>query len=469
MSKTVPWGLLAFLVMFLGGVFTLAGFQQHQRRQVLLNEPVKLKLADLLRDGIGENKHICLADFSFGRRYVTETKDGHVTRAWVPIFPKPIAAGPLKIEAVIETVSVTDDDQWKKPFFRKATITGICSPNPVGLGQNGDKLFDMHMKSPRVWCIEEGLVLPSREHVFYSCLLPGIVFLLGLTAWIVVLFSKRKQRRATTRNAELLGDTPKQNGEKLGDLEAEYQAGSGMHLFALVCAILLATGASVVSVFLAMHWHDRGAIILATITALVALGLIAAIVILFRRLSWRLAIHANGFATYSGPAETDKLVDAVLWEDIRSYLRFRFRMNGILVRDEVHLELQSGRKVKLEAAYRDFASLAASIREQSYPYRLAEAARLLQNGQPMPFGAINLRKEGLQKGREVMPWSELTGVGIQETSTGQQLVVDRVGKRTTSFSFGQLAVPNTDVLLSLSEKFRELTSPRQQGETAPSI
>src|SRR5437879_4271684 len=54
-----------------------------------LPEPQSLRLAELVKEGAGENIHVALSDFTAGKPVIIEEKDGGWKAVWVPLYPGP--------------------------------------------------------------------------------------------------------------------------------------------------------------------------------------------------------------------------------------------------------------------------------------------------------------------------------------------------------------------------------------------
>jgi hypothetical protein len=79
----------------------------------------------------------------------------------------------------------------------------------------------------------------------------------------------------------------------------------------------------------------------------------------------------------------------------------------------------------------------------------------LRDGQPIPFGPLSLRPEGVQLGRRRVAWAE-----IESAELRQGRVVIRLRKQGAPLRMSAGKLPNVEICLQLVQHYAAQAAPR---------
>jgi hypothetical protein len=115
--------LLLLAGLFAGPILSIAAWVTKDEFEVSQKTPHEISVAELIKNGPGDNRHVTLTDFEPGG-WVVETENNHWKEVYVAMFP---AGGPDdKIEVVLASPSINSDPMLRQ-FLAQKKITGICS------------------------------------------------------------------------------------------------------------------------------------------------------------------------------------------------------------------------------------------------------------------------------------------------------------------------------------------------------
>jgi len=235
---------------------------------------------------------------------------------------------------------------------------------------------------------------------------------------------------------------------KLGSLRAEYPAGSFRHKLAIGAAatfILLLAG---VAAFIILRNDPRdgpnGRLLATAFFGFLMILPLIGLVVLVRRLTWRVSLFANGLVLHKKNS-----VQVVLWEDVKYLYEKRLIQYGAETDHTIRIETDGGDRLRLDALFQAITPLADAIRQCSNPVLLAKAKRKLQNGEPVSFGPLKLAPDGLENGKHKISWTEVEAPNIEKKGPGHHLVIRKSGKRSQWYSCPIPDFPNIEVFLTL--------------------
>jgi hypothetical protein len=181
----------------------------------------------------------------------------------------------------------------------------------------------------------------------------------------------------------------------------------------------------------------------------VAVGL-AGIVQLVIILGIRVQVHERGLAYRSATQRW-----AVRWDeinDIRSSLVHILGGNGPSMRGWVSIEA-AGVVRKVGANVEGIEALRDLVREATFEFLYPPVAAALIQGREVAFGPLVLRRDGIIKGGDFVPWSSLESSTIWEG----KLELKVTGKHFAWFKRRTRDVPNVHVLVPAIDHFRFAT------------
>src|SRR5262249_20508329 len=83
--------------------------------------PTRMAVSELGAQGPGDNIHVTVTEFGFGRQYAILKEKGRWTRVYIPLLPPDGSKG---IRVVVTTQRVLDQAQLAR-FVQQTTLTGI--------------------------------------------------------------------------------------------------------------------------------------------------------------------------------------------------------------------------------------------------------------------------------------------------------------------------------------------------------
>ena len=153
-----------------------------------------------------------------------------------------------------------------------------------------------------------------------------------------------------------------------------------------------------------------------------------------------------------------KRLSTVTWSEIQAVLvsGVTYGVLGLIwgSRSSLRLEVAGGRKLRFPDTLAGLAQLIITIKRHVYPRLLNEYSQHLQNGQPVAFGPLQVRPEGVAKGQRRLAWSEIASVELKNgeihLTTNQRGAPIRV--RANS-------VPNAEICLQLIQHYAKQSNP----------
>ena len=148
-------------------------------------------------------------------------------------------------------------------------------------------------------------------------------------------------------------------------------------------------------------------------------------------------------------------VSEVAWSEVQAILvsgvRYRLIWGS---RSSLRLELSGGSRLHFSGTLAGLAQLITTIKSHVYPGLLSEYSQHLLNGQPIPFGPLEVRPEGVSKGSRRLAWSELVSAELNDGK-----LVLATNQRGAPLRIGVSSVPNAEICLQLIEHYLKQASP----------
>ena len=101
------------------------------------------------------------------------------------------------------------------------------------------------------------------------------------------------------------------------------------------------------------------------------------------------------------------------------------------------------------------AQLITTIKRQVYPRLLKEYLQHLRNGQPIPFGPLQVRPEGVVKGQRRLSWSEVASAELKDGR-----IVLKTNQRGAPIRVRANSVPNAEICLQLIQIHAKQINPK---------
>ena len=173
------------------------------------------------------------------------------------------------------------------------------------------------------------------------------------------------------------------------------------------------------------------------------------------RWNWlRVTTFQNGLQVHGR-----KRARTIAWNDIRGVLvsGVRYGMLGLAwgSRSTLRLELIGNQRVQFTDTLVGLSQLTSLVKRRTYPRLLTEFTASLRNGQPIPFGPLSLRPEGVQLGRRRVAWPDIESAELRQ---GRVLIKLRKSDAPLRLSAGKL--PNVEICLQLVQHYAAQAAPR---------
>ncbi len=145
------------------------------------------------------------------------------------------------------------------------------------------------------------------------------------------------------------------------------------------------------------------------------------------------------------------------WNEIAAFTAaiIRHYTNGIYTGTTHTYALlnKQGRRLVLSDVFKDVEKLAAFLEQAITPLLYERAAAQYNSGQTVVFGPVAVSKAGIQVGKKVYPWSEVSEVSIHQ---GILKVSKKGGGWFSGASAAVSTIPNLRVLLSILNQVVEV-------------
>lgn len=157
---------VALLAILIGPVI---GYIAYQRQQVLKMgkpQPQVMKVADLGRKGPGDNIHVKITDFEFGKHYMTRSKGGNWIDVCLAAFPKGKGGDPKALKVVVRTGRVPNEVALRD-FSKKAEIEGVVV-NSIYESENDKEYMSQAYPgtdTSAIWVVQENYTFPNESEI----------------------------------------------------------------------------------------------------------------------------------------------------------------------------------------------------------------------------------------------------------------------------------------------------------------
>jgi hypothetical protein len=193
MNRRLEGGLilLAMVGLVAGGLVGWHAWQQWTMYSLGDATPRPVRLADLERDGPGNNIHVRVTDFFLPPNYVAEKKNDKWNRVWIPMLPRD-QPGRREIKVVARAFDIENEFQLQQ-FYRQPEVTGIVVNAIWGIrSQEAEHLKTRYPGSDfsSAILIDAGRAFPTKEGVALWIGVASGLLALGLFATVLSVVLK---------------------------------------------------------------------------------------------------------------------------------------------------------------------------------------------------------------------------------------------------------------------------------------
>ena len=149
---------------------------------------------------------------------------------------------------------------------------------------------------------------------------------------------------------------------------------------------------------------------------------------------------------------------SVAWGEIQEVLvsGVTYGVLGLIwgSRSSLRLVLAGGKKHRFPDTLAGLEQLITTIKRHVYPRLLNEYMLHLRNGQPIAFGPLQVRPEGVAKGQRRLGWNE---VATAELRDGKVLL--KTDQRGSPIRVSANSIPNAEICLQLIQHYAKQANP----------
>lgn len=154
-----------------------------------------------------------------------------------------------------------------------------------------------------------------------------------------------------------------------------------------------------------------------------------------------------------------KYVTSVTWSEIQAILvsGVTYGVLGVIwgSRSSLRLDISGGRRMQFSDTLAGLAQLITTIKRHVYPRLLNEYSQHLLNGQPIAFGPLQVRPEGVAKGQQRLGWSEVASAELKDGN-----ILLKPLQRGAPIRVRANAVPNAEICLQLIQHYAMQSNPQ---------
>ncbi|MBI1915761.1 MAG: hypothetical protein HYS12_13660 [Planctomycetes bacterium] len=247
----------------------------------------------------------------------------------------------------------------------------------------------------------------------------------------------------------------------------QYQIAFGSNPRKIILAII------VFSVFLALLGFGTVAMVVSaintnefTILFLLILFLpfdvlcLAGIITATRRITWQTIIYSNGLLLHR-----NKKTENICWEDVKSYTETVNYTHGIRYDHQIVIHLYSGKRIEFDSTIKGVDIVGQKLREKCNPLILSRAVQSLNNNEPIEFGDLVVRPDGLEvtvrenawkRSKKSISWIEVEDIEIEGNQcmgpVTYNYVIRQKGKKEPWDCRSVPLVPNTEVFFFIVKR-----------------
>ncbi|GCE26469.1 hypothetical protein KDA_19530 [Dictyobacter alpinus] len=159
----------------------------------------------------------------------------------------------------------------------------------------------------------------------------------------------------------------------------------------------------------------------------------------FQHAGWHIYVFSDGYIHVRGSQ-----IDVFRWDLIQAvYVHLAHSRSGV----KVTLQVRRGDGVLLKygSAIRGVNELCTTIQESVTRAQLPRVIDAFNSGAQIPFGRLNISQQGINDGRQVIPWEQINGIEVQQ----DRVAIRQNGRIQKLKSIKAAELPNFNLLMSL--------------------
>jgi hypothetical protein len=141
----------------------------YQRQQVLERgkpEPRAFRVAELGKNGPGDNIHVKISDFEFGDKYALTTRNGSWAAIALPAFPTGKLGDSKSLRVLVRTTRVRDERALQE-FGKRKEIEGVVINSIYEWEHDKEYMRQAYpgVDTSRIWVVEESYTFPNAGEI----------------------------------------------------------------------------------------------------------------------------------------------------------------------------------------------------------------------------------------------------------------------------------------------------------------
>jgi hypothetical protein len=228
----------------------------------------------------------------------------------------------------------------------------------------------------------------------------------------------------------------------------EYRAGWSVWLYGLFGVMLLLAGLAGISSMLI-----GGTFLVTQLVVSLAAVLIAGFFafLWYNDFSMRVQMYEHGFAYTRGTKTHNFRWDEIeaIWQHIVTYrVRLLIFYVPVGTGHKYTIRTTDGETIKLTNSVNKVGELGSLIQEQVLKHMLPRAIDTYNNGGTLQFGKLSISKQGINNGKETIPWDQVRDIQIDEG----HIIVKKAGKRLRWAGADVAKIPNPLLFITLVDR-----------------
>jgi hypothetical protein len=159
-------GAIAVIGILVGPGLAYITFQRQKVMDMGKPEPHVLSVADLGKNGPGENIHVKITDFEFGENFAYKEKGGSWTALCLAAFPKGKRNDAKALRVVVRTTRVRNEQELRD-FKTRPEIQGVVVNSIYEWESDKNYMKQAYpgVDTTRVWVVQENYTFPNQSEI----------------------------------------------------------------------------------------------------------------------------------------------------------------------------------------------------------------------------------------------------------------------------------------------------------------
>ena len=160
---------------------------------------------------------------------------------------------------------------------------------------------------------------------------------------------------------------------------------------------------------------------------------------------WHVYVCKEGFIFTTGKKNEPFRWDAIagVWLEIKNYSSYGVKVGSTY---KYTVQRNDGEKLVLDEKFIEVDALGNTVTQETTQSMLPRTLEDFNAGKTIAFGPLSLNQQGISNGKNMLPWSEVSGIGINKG----MVLVGKKGKKLNWLTIEVAKVPNVFVFDALA-------------------